>query len=132
MDYPVADMLIRVKNAYLARHKELVVPYSKTKYALGKILVGRRFVEEIELVKNKEDKGKKEMRLKLKFIKRKSALTEIKIISKPSLRVYVSKKRIPRVLGGFGIAIVSTSKGLMTDREARKKGLGGELICEVW
>lgn len=127
MNYPIADMLIRIKNASLARHKELVIPYSKMSLSISKILVARGFIEDID-----EDRKKKEILVKLKFIKRKPAITEIKIISKPSLRVYVSKKGIPRVLGNLGTAILSTPSGLMTAQEARKKGLGGEVICEVW
>lgn len=118
-------MLIRIKNAYLVRHKQVKVPYSKINLALGEILVKRGFIEKIE-------KDKKEILIKLKFIKRKPALDDLKIISKPGLKVYVSKKKIPRVLGGLGTAIVSTSKGLMTAEEARKQGLGGELICKIW
>lgn len=127
MNYPVSDMLIRIKNAYRANQKETNVPKSKFNRTLAQVLLKSGFVEKLE-----EDKGKNLFLLRLKYIKRKPAMTDLKIISRPSLRVYVSKKKISRVLGGLGIAILSTSQGLMTGQEARKKGLGGELLCEVW
>lgn len=118
-------MLIRIKNAGLAGHKELTMPYSKTCLALGKILSNSGFIESI---KKKEES----IVVELKFIKRKPVLTKVRIISKPGLRVYVSKKEIPQQRRGMGVTIVSTPKGLMTSKEARKEGLGGELFCQVW
>lgn len=127
MNYQVADTLIRIKNAYLARHKETLVFKTKMAVALVKILEKTGFIEKAETEKNSQS-----LKVMLKFIKRKPALTDIKIISKPSLRIYASKKELPRVLGGLGIAIVSTSKGLMTVRDAKKQGIGGELLAKVW
>lgn len=103
------------------------VPYSKMKQSMAKILAKSGFIDSVEF-----DKRRVSLLVKLKFIKRKPAMAGMKIISKPQLRVYVSKKEIPRVLGGLGTAIISTSRGLMTSQQARKQGLGGELICEVW
>lgn len=125
MNYLISDMLIRIKNASLSGRKEISVPYSKMSYKFSEILAKYGFISKVE-------GDKKEILIKLKFIKRKPALANLKIISKPGLRVYVSKKKIPRVLGGLGKAIISTSKGLMTGEEAKKQGLGGELICKIW
>lgn len=127
MNYQIADALTRIKNAYLARHKEVVITKTKLGFSLVKILFASGFVNKPEL-----DKKTNSIRMGLRFIKRKPALTDMRIISKPSLRVYLSKKELPRVLGGLGTAIISTSSGLMTEKVARKKGLGGELICKVW
>src|SRR3989344_6167455 len=104
MNYSVSDMLIRIKNAYLAGQKEVSIPYSKMKQALAQILVKRGFIQKLEV-------NKKEILIKLKFIKREPALTDMKIISRPSLRVYVSKKKITQARRGVGIAIISTPQG---------------------
>lgn len=127
MNYQTADTLIRIKNAYLARHKETLVSKTKMAVALAKILEKTGFIQKVETEKNGRS-----LKVTLKFIKRKPALTDIKIVSKPSLRIYAGKKELPRVLGGLGIAIVSTSKGLMTVHDAKKQGIGGELLAEVW
>ncbi len=104
-----------------------MIPKTKLNRSLSQILVKTGFIGKIE-----ESEQKEMLLLKLKYIKRKPALADLKIISRPSLRVYIPKKKIYRVLGGLGIAILSTNQGLMTGAEARKKGLGGELLCEVW
>lgn len=117
----MVDMLIRIKNGYLAKSKQVVTPWSKGKVALAEVLVKRGFLEGQEI-------KDKELILKLK----KGSFTDVKIVSKPSLRIYARKNQLPRVLGGLGIAIISTSAGLLTDKEARNKGLGGEVICEIW
>lgn len=128
---PIADFLARIKNGYLSKKKEIAVPYSKFKENLAKILV-----EEGYLINSKKQKVKSKKHdkliLTLKYEGKKPILTDVQRISKPGLRIYVDKTKIPRVLGGLGITIVSTPKGLMTDSEARKKGLGGEVICKVW
>lgn len=128
-NYPIADMLVRIKNAYLARRGSVTIPYSKTKHGLASILFKRGFIENVKL---KKSQARKELVVTLKFSKRKAALRDVKIVSKPSLRVYVSQKDIPRGYGRLGIVIISTSKGLMTGDMARKKGLGGEFIGKVW
>lgn len=104
-----------------------MIPKTKLNHSLAQILVKTGFIEKIGTSREKET-----LLLGLKYVKRKPALSDLKIISRPSLRVYISKKEISQVLGGLGIAILSTNQGLMTGREARKKGLGGELLCEVW
>lgn len=126
-NYLVADTLIRIKNSYKVGHRQVTVPYSKVVHSLCKLLEEQDFIQSLQV-----DKKKKEIVLSLKFNKRKPALTDLRIISKPSLRVYVGKKNLPRSFGRLGTAIVSTSKGLMTARDAGKKSMGGELICEVW
>ncbi|TSC54384.1 MAG: small subunit ribosomal protein S8 [Microgenomates group bacterium LiPW_16] len=128
---PIADFLARIKNGYLARKKEMTVPYSKLKENLAKILVEEGYLKEGKRQKAK-GKSEDELILTLKYEGKKPALTDVQRVSKPGLRIYVGKRKIPKVLGGLGIVIVSTSKGLMTDEQARKKGLGGELVCKVW
>lgn len=117
----VADMLIRIKNSYFAGSSEALVPLSKINERIAKLLVKEGYLE-AEKIKDKE------LVLKLK----KGAITGIKIVSRPSLRVYVKKNQLPRVLGGLGIAVISTPAGLLTDKDARVKGLGGEVIFEIW
>lgn len=125
----ISDMLIRIKNAYLARHKDVTVPYSKLKKSLSEILVKEGFAKEVKV----ENSGaKKNLLITLRYEGRKPVLTNLKIISKPSLRFYVTKNRIPRVLGGLGISVLSTSKGLMTGFKAQKEKIGGELLFKMW
>lgn len=128
MNDPIADMLIRIKNAYLARLSNVEVPYSKQAEALGRLLQSHALVESIEI------KGEKikVMVLKLLYTNKQPAISHVERISKSSKRVYVGKHKIPRILGGLGIAVLSTTQGLMIDKEARQKGLGGEIICTVW
>lgn len=121
----LADYLVRIKNGYLARKKEVLIPWSKIKEALTAILIGEGYLENYEL---KED----DLVIGLKYDKKKPCLTDVKRISKPGLRIYAGKTKIPRVLSGLGTMIISTSKGLMTNKQAKEKGLGGELICKVW
>ncbi len=122
-------MLIRIKNGYLANKSEVPVPWSKTKESVANLLIKQGFLDSQEI---STDGSKKELTLKLKYDHKKSALTDVKIVSRPGLRIYVKRSQLPRVLGGLGIAIVSTPAGLLTDNEARHRGLGGEVICEVW
>lgn len=126
---PIADMLTRIKNGYLSRKVDVMVPFSKFKESLAKTLVNAGYVEAYEVVK--EDKFP-ELKVTLKYADRKPAIEEIKKVSKPGIRIYAGKNNLPKVLSGFGVSIISTSKGLMTDKEARKAGLGGEVICRVW
>ncbi|MBI2036613.1 30S ribosomal protein S8 [Candidatus Microgenomates bacterium] len=124
----IGDFLIRIKNGYLARHKTVETPYGKVLWEIGKILKKRGFIEEVKV----STPVKKTIIITLAYPRRKAALTNLKLVSKPGLRVYVGKNRIPRVFGGFGIVIVSTSKGIMTKEEAIKNNLGGEVLCKVW
>lgn len=123
---PVADMLTRIRNGVGARHETVAMPTSRMKVEIAKILKTQGFVHGF-------DQGAGQLTVKLKYIGGKvPALSGIRRISKPGLRVYARKTEMPRVLGGLGIAIVSTSSGLMTGRDAEKKGLGGEVLCYVW
>lgn len=121
----LGDALIRIKNGYMVSKVDVAVPYSKLVLNLCQLLGKEGFIENVEKVG-------REVKVTLKYEGREPALTDVKRVSKPGLRVYKGVKELPRVLNGFGIAIVSTPKGLMTDREARKAGMGGEVMAEVW
>lgn len=127
---PIADMLTRIKNGYQARKDVVLLPWSKIKEEIGQILLKEGYLKDM---KSKGTKAKdKVLELELKYEGRKPALNEIKRISKPGLRIYAKVTKIPRVKFGFGITIVSTPKGLMIGKEAKKKKLGGEIICQIW
>jgi small subunit ribosomal protein S8 len=130
MTDPIADFLARVKNGYLARKKEIVVPYSKIKEQLSQILVKEGYLKNVKC--KMQNVKLKTLELELKYEGKKPALTEVKRISKPGLRIYTKATKIPKVRLGFGITIVSTSLGLMTDKKAKKLNLGGEVICQIW
>jgi len=139
MTDPIADFLTRVKNGYLAGKKQIVVSHSRIKEQLSQILVKEGYLKNVKCkpssraqVEGMENGKLKILELELKYEGKKPALTDIKRISKPSLRIYTKAKEIPRVKTGPGITIVSTPSGLMSDREARKKNLGGEVICQIW
>lgn len=127
---PVADLLTRIRNANRANHDSLEISASKLKLEIARILHREGFLKGVEIIKQApQDK----IKIALKYgVKREKVLTDLKRISKPGLRVYCGKDNIPRVLRGLGIAILSTSQGLMTDREARKKGVGGEILCYIY
>lgn len=129
MNYTVGDFLIRIKNAYLARKTEVELPNSKENSAICEILVAKNYLKSFE---KKERKGHKILAARLLYKERKPAISNIKLISKPSVHVYVPKNRIPKTLRGIGITVLSTNKGLMTDREAREKKIGGEIICQIY
>lgn len=127
---PVADFLTCIRNAIGAKHRKVDVPSSKMKAELAKVLLRSRFINNFKTI---EDTRQGVLRIYLKYTNDETpVITGIKRISKPGRRVYVNKTRIPRVMGGLGVSVVSTSRGLMTDREARDAGLGGELVCQVW
>ena len=128
---PIADMLTRIRNANTAKHDTVDVPASKIKIAIAGILVDEGFIEKYDIV---EDGNFKVIRITLKYgaDKNEKVITGIKRISKPGLRVYAGKDELPKVLGGLGIAIVSTNQGIITDKEARKLQVGGEVIAFVW
>lgn len=134
---PIADMLTSIKNA-LAVKKEMVdIPFSKMKFEIAKILEKEGFIEKVEKKKKKIKKGKMRpkpfLEIYLKYDEnRNPSIFGLKRVSKPGQRIYLPYKKIKKVKGGYGIAILSTSKGLMTDKEARKNKIGGEIICEVW
>lgn len=130
MTDPIADFLTRIRNANMVMHEKVEIPASKTKQTLAEILKREGFVKDYEYI---EDGKQGVIRVYLKYGSNKEkVITGMKRISKPGLRVYCKKDEIPRVLGGLGIAIISTSQGIITDKEARKTGLGGEVICYVW
>lgn len=128
MSDPIADMLTRVRNAQMAGHEQVVVPGSKLKKALLDVMAQEGYIQGYDVLDNG---GKPELVIKLKYYQGKPVIEEIKRVSRPGLRVYKKKDELPKVMGGLGIAIVSTSKGVMTDHQARKAGLGGEVICTV-
>jgi small subunit ribosomal protein S8 len=134
---PISDMLTTIKNAQAVKKDTVDVPFSKMKFEIAKILEKEGFIEKVEKIKKKIQKGRKKpkpfLRIKLKYDENKvGAISDIKRISKPGQRIYLPYKKIKKVKGGYGIAIISTSKGIMSDKEARRKKVGGEVICEVW
>ncbi|MBE5958962.1 MAG: 30S ribosomal protein S8 [Lachnospiraceae bacterium] len=131
MSDPIADMLTRIRNANTAKHDTVDVPSSKMKLAIADILVNEGYITKYEIVK---DGNFDVIRITLKYGKDKNekVITGIKKISKPGLRVYAGKDELPRVLGGLGIAIISTNKGIVTDKVARKENVGGEVLAFVW
>ncbi|TYP50321.1 30S ribosomal protein S8 [Thermosediminibacter litoriperuensis] len=127
---PIADMLTRIRNANDAGHPTVEIPCSSIKKAIAATLKEEGFIQDYEVI---EDGKQGVIKIHMKYGPNKEKIiTGIKRISKPGLRIYVRKDQIPRVLGGLGIAILSTSKGIMTDKKARKEGVGGEVICYVW
>jgi len=129
MTDPITDMLNRIRNAQAVNHPTVDIPFSKIKFQIAQILAREGFVEKVE---KKGRKTRKIIRITLKYIDGIPFISGLKRISKPGQRIYLSKGKIKKVKGGYGIAIISTSKGLMTDKEARKAKIGGEVICEVW
>ena len=130
MTDPVADMLTRIRNANIAGHAAVEIPASKMKKNIADILVKEGFIKSYEII---EAENQDIIRVQMKYGANKAkVITGIKKISKPGLKVYAKADEVPRVLGGLGIAIISTSSGLITDKEARKLGVGGEVICYVW
>jgi len=130
MTDPIADMLARINNANIVRHESVDIPASNIKRAIANILLEEGFIKNIEELM---DGSVPVLRLTMKYGQNKDrVITGLKRISKPGLRVYVGKDEVPKVLGGLGIAILSTSKGIMTDKKARKEGMGGEVLCYVW
>lgn len=127
---PIADMLTRIRNANTAKHKTVDIPASKMKLAIANILFKEGYIKAFEEIAGENQST---IRVTLKYDEKgKRVIDGIKRISKPGLRIYTSKEDLPKVLNGLGIAIVSTSKGIMTDKEARSAGLGGEIIAYVW
>ena len=126
---PIADMLTRIRNANQMRYKEVEIPASKMKNEIARILKAEGFIVDYKVKKNNIQDI---LVLSLKYVDKERVITGLKRISKPGLRVYVGAEEVPSVLSGLGIAIISTSKGVMTDKEARKNSLGGEVLAYVW
>jgi len=125
---PISDMLTRIRNAVLVKKDEVMIPFSRIKFEIAKIMEAERFITGVEVLEKE-----RKMKVSLKYGEDGSpAVRNLKRVSKPGKRVYAGKEELPRVLGGIGIAIISTSQGLLTVGEARKRGLGGEVICEIY
>jgi small subunit ribosomal protein S8 len=129
MNDPIADMLTRLRNATAAGQSSLTLPYSKLKSDIAKILKKEGYINETELV---TDEGHQAIKIQTKFVNKTSAISGLKRVSRPGLRRYVGAGEIPRVLGGMGIAVLSTSRGILTGHEARKQKVGGELLAYIW
>ena len=131
MSDPIADMLTRIRNANTAKHDTIEIPASKMKKAIADILLSEGYVQAVDII---EDGKFETIKITLKYgvDKNEKIITGLKRISKPGLRVYASKDELPRVLGGLGTAIISTNKGVLTDKEARKQNVGGEVLAFVW
>lgn len=131
MTDPIADMLTRIRNALAVKKPEVLIPFSKVKFNVAKILKHEDYIADLELQEEKKDK--KQILIKLKYNENgQPAIVGLKRISKPGRRLYAGKDELPVVLNNLGIAIISTSRGLMTNQQAKKEGLGGEIICEVY
>jgi small subunit ribosomal protein S8 len=128
---PIADMLTRIRNAQIAKHDTVTIPASNAKKAIAKILLDEGYIKAFEKL---EDGIQGQIKLTLKYVngKQQPVIAGLKRISKPGLRVYARSEELPRVLGGLGVAIISTSKGLMTDKKARVDNLGGEVLAYIW
>jgi small subunit ribosomal protein S8 len=130
MTDPIADMLTRIRNANVVKHDSVDVPASNMKKTIAEILLNEGFIKSFDVI---EDGKQGIIRIQMKYGKNKErVITGLKRISKPGLRVYAKQDDIPKVLGGLGIAVISTSKGVITDKEARKLNVGGEVVCYVW
>lgn len=136
MTDPIADMLTRIRNAQAVNIQTVVLPMSKIKHGIAKILAAGGWVREVKIIKTKSDKNSSsvfnEIKIDLKYKNGRPVITSLKRISTPGLRVYANKNELPRVLNNLGIAIISTPRGLMTNKEAKKQGIGGEVICEIY
>ena len=132
MTDPIADMLTRIRNANVAMHDDVMMPSSKLKESLAEVLQKEGYIQAFR-VDQEEGKPSKTLIIDMKYSEaRERVITGIRRVSKPGLRVYTKADAVPRVLGGLGVAVVSTSKGLLTDREARRQRIGGEVLCYVW
>ena len=126
---PIADMLTRIRNAQIAKHDVVVLPASNTKKAIAKILLAEGYVKSVDFI---DEAPQGSIKIVLKYNGKLPVIAGLKRISKPGLRVYAKSEELPKVLGGLGTAIISTSKGLMTDKEARKEMIGGEVLAYIW
>ena len=126
---PIADMLTRIRNANAQRHETVDVPSSKLKKSIAEILLEEGFIKGYEEI---EDGVQGTLRITLKYVNKQKVIRGLKRISKPGLRVYATKDNLPKVINGLGIALISTSKGIMTDKKARNEGIGGEVLAYVW
>ncbi len=127
---PIADMLTRIRNAQIAKHDQVMIPASNMKKAIAKILLAEGYVKSVDFI---DDGLAGNIKIVLKYVEGKqSVIVGLKRISRPGLRVYANCEQLPKVLGGLGVALISTSKGVMTDKEARKNQVGGEVLAYIW
>jgi len=126
---PIADMLTRIRNAVMVRHDSVLIPASKTKLSIAKILKDEGFITDYAVLRGEPQRV---IKIILKYIDNQPALLGLERVSKPGLRIYVHRREIPRVYGGLGVALLSTSKGIMLGKDAWRQNLGGELLCYVW
>ncbi len=127
---PIADMLTRIRNAQNVKKNEVLIPFSNLKFEIAKILKHENYIEDLE---NIEEAKFPQIKITLKYDEKKQpVIRNIKRISRPGQRIYINKNKLPRVLNNLGIAIISTSQGLMTNKEAKRKNIGGEILCEIW
>lgn len=136
MTDPIADMLTRIRNAQAVNIQTVILPMSKIKFGIAKILEAGGWVEKADIIKTESEKNSSsifnEIKIDLKYIGGRPAITSLKKISTPGRRIYANKNELPRVLNNLGMAIISTPRGLMTNKEAKKQGIGGEVICEIY
>ncbi len=128
MHDPISDLLTRIRNAGTAGHAEVCIPHSAFKESVARVLNQEGYISAVDV----EGEGKKSLKISLRYQGKKSVITGLRQVSSPGLRRYVNAREIPRVLGGMGVAVLSTPKGVMTDVQARKSNLGGEVVCFVW
>jgi small subunit ribosomal protein S8 len=128
MSDPIADMLVRIRNAQMVGHTEVAMPASKLKSAIAQVLKDEGYIEDFAL---RDDGAKRQLRIGLKYYAGRPVIERLERVSKPGLRVYRGRDDIPRIMNGLGVAILSTSRGVMTDRKARADGVGGEILCIV-
>lgn len=126
---PIADLLTRIRNAVKAQKRRVDIPFSNQKKGIVEILKAQNFIVDYQII---EDDKQNVLRVFLRYTNGVSALSGLQRISKPGLRIYSQKENLPRVLNGYGISIISTSKGLLTDKQARREAVGGEVICKIW
>jgi len=129
MTDPIADMITRIKNAVMAEHEELILPHSKMKEAIAKILKEFNYIKDYQVV---EKKPQSDIKITLNYINGVSAISGVKRVSKPGRRVHLPVDQIPRTLNGYGLTIISSNKGVIDDKTARKQNLGGEVLCQIW
>jgi small subunit ribosomal protein S8 len=126
---PIGDMITQIRNASMAGNREITLPYSRMKHHVANIIMNEGYLDSVEKI---GEQPKLNLRIVLKYANNKSVITGLKRLSKPGMRIYIDKRSIPKVIGGLGFAILSTSQGIMTGQKARKDGIGGELLCEIW
>jgi small subunit ribosomal protein S8 len=131
MSDPISDMLVRIRNAQMVGHAEVVMPASRLKASIAQVLKQEGYIEDFALREKGGEAGKKELAIGLKYYAGRPVIERLERVSKPGLRVYKGRDDIPRVMNGLGVAIISTSRGVMTDRKARADGVGGEVLCIV-